>query len=651
LVERPGTASCLLKSAEGAADGLGRQETDVVATQAERLAHPTPELARLQALVRVAGAATHGGGLDAVLAAIVDGVRDAFDLEVVLNLYDPELDRYVVRAVTGGGVAELMDTSTGRDAFDELIAVGDEIAPDVTFISHERDVDFGRLGAVHTPDHGWPGPGYWHPLDMCFVRMRTSRGDVIGILSVDSNVDRRIPDVDSFELLRVFAMVGANSVENVLLVGELARLEHERETQELRKELEEELALRRSLLEVGSRLGVASASASSAIFPLVAERLSSVVPIKSLTVWMVDHGAERIRPLYHSEPGPIAQAVMSYNFPFGLGATGRAVQAGVSVIANEDEDGAKVVATIPGTPDVDEHVLAVPVLVEDRVKVALTLRRWATEPPFLPEDARRAELFGQHLASAFLLMELAESRQLLAEQVEQLEELNRLKDEFVAGVSHELRTPLTAIIGGVVTVARLGDMLAAEDRRQLLEGAERQAKRLAELLENLLAESRLAGDDPAMALVPVDVSPFLEEVADTLRFRAPTRVVRTSCRGDLALVTDRTLLYRVLFNLGDNALKYSDGPVELTARPDGAGIRIEVLDEGIGIPPEQLATVFEQFRQLDAPDGRHMEGVGLGLHLSARVAETLGGRIEVDSEPGRGSTFSVWLPKDGPGRA
>ncbi|MDP9341115.1 MAG: ATP-binding protein [Actinomycetota bacterium] len=619
-----------------------------MATQPEKLADPQPELARLEALARVAGAAAHGGGLDAVLTAIVQGVQDAFGLEVVLNLYDAELDRYLVRAVVGEGEAELMGTSTPRGAFDDLLLHGDEIVPDVTFIPHDRDVDLGKLGAIHTPAHGWPGPGYWHPMDMCIVRMRTSRGEVLGLLSVDSDIDRPIPDVRSFEVLRLFAMVGANAVENVLLVREIAGLEEERERHQLRRELEEEVALRRSLLEVGGRIGAASAAASSDIFPLVAERLAFVVPIKSLTIWMVDHDAGLIRPLYHSEPGPVADAVMAYEFPFGVGATGVAVREGHSVIANQDETDADLVKVIPGTPDVPEHVLAVPVLVEERVNVALTLRRFATEPPFLPEDARRAELFGQHLASAFLLMELAEKRRLLADQVEELEGLNRLKDEFVAGVSHELRTPLTAIIGSVATVSRLGDMLAADQRRQLLGVAERQAKRLAELLENLLAESRLAGDDPAMALVPVDLAPFLEEVADTMRFRAPARIVDTSCPAGLDLVTDRTLLYRILFNLGDNALKYSEGPVQLEARPEGAEIRIDVRDQGVGIPPEHLATVFERFRQLDTPDGRHMEGVGLGLHLVARVAEALGGRIEVDSEPGRGSTFSVWLPKAGP---
>ena len=117
------------------------------------------------------------------------------------------------------------------------------------------NVDLSGLGAIHTPSHGWPGPGYWHPMDMCFVRMRTSRGEVLGLLSVDSDIDRPIPDVGSFELLRLFAMVGANAVENVLLVREIAGLEEEREKQLLRRELEEEVALRHSLLEIGGRLG------------------------------------------------------------------------------------------------------------------------------------------------------------------------------------------------------------------------------------------------------------------------------------------------------------------------------------------------------------------------------------------------------------
>jgi signal transduction histidine kinase len=412
----------------------------------------------------------------------------------------------------------------------------------------------------------------------------------------------------------------------------------------LRRELEEELALRRHLLDIGDRLGAASASASSDIFPLLAERLSSVVPIKSLTIWMVDHGVQRIRALYHSEP-EVEDRIMTHEFPIGDGATGHAVAIGESVIAN-DQSGSGAAKYIPGTPRIPEHLLVVPVKIEEQVKVALTLRRNATDRAFLPEDARRAGLFGQHLGSAFLLRELAEKRVLLARQVEQLEGLNRLKDEFVAGVSHELRTPLTAILGNVNLLANQGDLISAKDRRLLLESSERQARRLKELLENLLAESRLLGGDPDIAPVAVEAGPFLEEVADTLRSRAPTRDVETRSEGSPTLVTDRTLLYRILFNLGDNALKYSEGPVSLAARRDDGGVTFEVTDRGAGIPQEHLDTIFERFRQLDQPNGHRAGGVGLGLHLSALVTEALGGRMRVNSEVGHGSTFSLWLPKE-----
>jgi signal transduction histidine kinase len=605
---------------------------------------PRLELARLQALARVAGAGS--GGLEAILTAIVEGVQSAFGLDVVLNLYEPDEDAYAVRAAVGAGAEQLMHTSSPRDAFEELLDPKFEIVPGVYFLPHDAEVNLDKLGATYVPSYEWRGPGSWHPNDMCLVVMSTSQGQTIGILSIDSTIDQHIPSPDQFELLRVFAMVSANVVENALLSREIAGLEAEREMKALRQELEEEVALRQSLLEIGSRLGAASAAASQDIFPILAERLAMVVPIKSLSVSTVDPEARVVHPIYHSEEGEIADAVLKFDLPFGTGVAGCAAVTHQSIIDNDNPEGTLSIQ-IPGTPDVAEHVLAVPVLVEDEVKVVLTLRRDAAEPPFVQRDAHRAEMFAQHLASAFLLMELAESRRLLAEQVEKLEDLNRLKDEFVASVSHELRTPLTAIIGSVVTVATLGDMLSAESRREMLTGAERQAKRLAELLENLLAESRLTTGDTAVAPVRVEVGPFVEEVAETLRFRAPGRVVETAT-DDTVVFTDRTLLYRILFNLGDNAIKYSDGRITLTSRAEGRGVRIEVSDEGIGIAGEDIPKVFEQFRQLDVSDARRVGGVGLGLHLSLKAAEALGGRIEVQSEPGSGSIFALWLPSEPP---
>ena len=370
--------------------------------------------------------------------------------------------------------------------------------------------------------------------------------------------------------MRLFAVVGANAAENVTLLGEIGALEAERTMQTLRRELEDEVALHRSLLEIQNRLGLASAAASVEIFPLIVERLAEVVPIQSATISRVDHNAQSIRPIYHSEPGAVADAMLLFEIPFGIGATGVAVMERKSKIANAGDPEGAIAVDVPGTHADDEHVLAVPVLVDERVRAALTLHRPATMPAFTAADARRAELFGQHIISVLLLLELAEtgkelseSRRALSEQVEQLESLNRMKDEFVANVSHELRTPLTAVIGNVATVARSGDTLEPEERRELLNAAERQAKRLAELLENLLATSRLAGETPTLAPLRIELASFAEEVAAALRSRAPHRTIEVLAPPHLDIVTDPTLLYRILYNLGDNALKYSDDEVRL----------------------------------------------------------------------------------------
>jgi signal transduction histidine kinase len=607
------------------------------------------ESARLSALARVAGAAAEGGGLDEVLQAITEGIQSAFGFDAALNYLDPAAGEYVVRAGTGVGVETIVGTTSSAESWTPLLQSRFEVVSDVFFIPYNSRPGID-LGVVRAPAYAWRGHGHWHPQDMCFVRLRTSRGREFGILSVDSPDDRPLPTLEQFQILRLFAVVGANAVDNVLLSSEVRSLAIERELGKLRRELEDEVALRRSLLEVGTRLGAASRAASLDIFPLLAERLSAVVPIRTLTIYAADPQARVARAIWHSEPGdaPDTAPIMAFALPYGTGTTGNAAERGETVISNAGSDvglqGDESI-DIPGTADIGEHLMAVPVLVEEQAKAVLLLRRPEDEPPFTAKDTHRAELFAQHVASVFLLNELTESRRLLSEQVEQLQELNHLKDEFVANVSHELRTPLTAIIGSVMTVAGLGDMLDPVERREMLAGAEKQAKRLAELLENLLAASRLTGDGASIVPTWVQIRPFLDEIADTIRFRSPDRMIAIDANPHLEVVTDRTLLDRILFNLGDNAIKYSDGPVRFTAASDGDGVRIDVVDEGLGIEPEDLPRIFEQFEQLDGSMSRRVGGVGLGLHLCSQAAAALGAEISVTSRVGEGSAFSLRLPK------
>ena len=332
-------------------------DSDSLTSQNRTLRERTErETIRLQALARVAGAAAQGAGVDGILTAIAEGVKLAFGLDTVVNVLDQERDVYVVRAGSGGGVDRLVGTTNEHSVFDEFLDPQYEVIPDVFFVSHEvRHPTWEKIeDNVVMPTFTWSGSG-WHPADACFVRLRTTEGKDLGTLSVDSPINQPILDRSEFELLRLFAVVGANAAENLMLLGEIGSLEAEREMQTLRTELQEEVALHRSLLEIGNRLGLASAAAAPVeIFPLIVERLGEVVPIQSATISRVDHATQTIRPIYHSDAGPVADAMLRFEIPFGIGATGLAVLQRRSVVANADAQD-QIAVDVPGTRLEDEH--------------------------------------------------------------------------------------------------------------------------------------------------------------------------------------------------------------------------------------------------------------------------------------------------------
>jgi signal transduction histidine kinase len=264
-----------------------------------------------------------------------------------------------------------------------------------------------------------------------------------------------------------------------------------------------------------------------------------------------------------------------------------------------------------------------------------------------------------YFRSRALAEQLAERNQLLADQasrlerllekehatVDELRELNRMKGEFVAVVSHELRTPVTALIGYAKT---LRQPEFADDplmRQEFLERMERQGDRLLRLVENLLTTSKLESDQLKVSVGRVLFEDLVSEVVEGLSTEADR--VFLDVPTDLPVLhTDRQLLGRVVTNVLDNALKYSpDGsPVELGARASEDELTFWVRDHGIGITPEQERKIFERFYQVDSSTTRKFRGAGLGLSMVRDLLGHLAGSIEVQSEPGSGSTFTIKLP-------
>lgn len=231
--------------------------------------------------------------------------------------------------------------------------------------------------------------------------------------------------------------------------------------------------------------------------------------------------------------------------------------------------------------------------------------------------------------------------------VDQLERANRTKLEFVSTMSHELRTPLH-IIAGYTDMLR-DDELA--DRARALEGIRRANADLLELVEATLDLNRLESGRDLPQLAPVALREVWDELSTELAVVPRAAGVRLEWRlaAAVVLLSDRRKLKIILKNLVGNALKFTpSGRVEIDGRVEAAECVLTVSDTGIGIAPEHLASVFEPFRQVDGSDRRHYGGVGLGLHIVRRLCAQLGGKVAVTSQPGRGSTFTIWLPLAGP---
>jgi signal transduction histidine kinase len=231
------------------------------------------------------------------------------------------------------------------------------------------------------------------------------------------------------------------------------------------------------------------------------------------------------------------------------------------------------------------------------------------------------------------------------EELRALHETERLKADLVAAVSHELRTPLTSIVGFADTLLRHDP--PPEERRRYLEIAHEQALRLGRIVDDLLDLRALSKGPARLVRETINIGELLREQADML---APTSD-RHEIELDVPLRplhvdADAFRLRQVFANLISNAIKYSPegGMVSLRAARAGDRVRIEVADEGMGIPAAVQPRVFEPFFRGDDPARRMIGGVGLGLALSREIVEAHAGSIGFESRELEGSTFFVELP-------
>ncbi len=283
-------------------------------------------------------------------------------------------------------------------------------------------------------------------------------------------------------------------------------------------------------------------------------------------------------------------------------------------------------------------MLAAPLAAHDNILGAIVVVRDRVQGEFGERDAQRLQIIADHAALALWKAEL----------LEQAQAADHAKGRFLATVSHELRTPLTALAGYEELLADqvLGPLQDAQ--RDVLERMRSVTQHLTVMIEEVLAFSSLEAGRETVR--PTDflaadllrsVAAIIEPLARQKRLTLDVDVPKAAIR----LTSDVDKIRQILVNLAGNAVKFTDaGHIRLAVRRVGGDVHFIIEDTGIGIAPGDLPRLFRPFSQLDTGLTRRHGGTGLGLYISHRLAKLMGGRIQVESAPQKGSTFTLMLP-------
>jgi signal transduction histidine kinase len=266
-----------------------------------------------------------------------------------------------------------------------------------------------------------------------------------------------------------------------------------------------------------------------------------------------------------------------------------------------------------------------------------------------PEDT--VDLLQTFAAQSVLAIQNARLFSEIEEKSRQLELASQHKSQFVASMSHELRTPLNAIIGLTDMLVTNAARFGTEKAQEPLQRVNRAGTHLLGLINQVLDLSKIEAGKLELNSQTVQLAPLIDEVIGTARQLAEQNKNRlvVEAPDDLgALTVDPMRLRQILLNLLSNACKFTkEGDVALRVRKLNDGrdwMELAVADSGIGMTAEQRAKLFEEFTQADASTAQRFGGTGLGLAITRKLARMMGGDVTVDSEPGRGSVFTVRLP-------
>ena len=285
-------------------------------------------------------------------------------------------------------------------------------------------------------------------------------------------------------------------------------------------------------------------------------------------------------------------------------------------------------------------MLAAPLLAHEQVLGVIVVVRKDSAIPFTQREIQRLHAVADHAALALWKAQL----------LEQAQEADRAKGRFLATMSHELRTPLTALAGyeELLVDSVLGPL--SDSQREVLERMHYVTDHLAAVIEDVLAYTNLETGGEVVRPTDFLAADLLSAAAAVVHPLAEQKKLAVVCQSSsepIRMTTDVDKARQILVNLAGNAIKFTEtGEVRLSVTGTSSEVRFSVADTGMGIAHGDIQRLFRPFTQLDSGLTRRHGGTGLGLYISERLAKLLRGRIDVESVPGKGSTFTLVLPRE-----
>jgi signal transduction histidine kinase len=466
-------------------------------------------------------------------------------------------------------------------------------------------------------------------------------GDPIGAMTLGW-AEPEAFDEQQIDLMKTFANQAVIAIENVRLFKELDVRNHD-----LTETLEQQTATAEILRVISS-----SQTDVQPVFEAIAENSLRLCEAAFSTVFRFDGQLVHLEALRKLAPDGAAAIRQAFPMPLSrAGASARAIMTRrivhISDVRADPEYALQDLAQVAAF----RCILSVPMLRDGLPIGTITVAADRTVP--FPD--KQVALLQTFADQAVIAVENVRLFTEIQEKTQQLEIANRHKSEFLANMSHELRTPLNAVIGfsEVLLERMFGEV--NEKQEEYLQDILSSGKHLLSLINDILDLSKIEAGRMELEALPFDLPSALDNALTLIKERAARNSIGLGVHVDPRIgevVADERKVKQVLLNLLSNAVKFTPegGTITMTAVLNGGKVEISVADTGIGIAPEDQATVFEEFRQVGTDYARKREGTGLGLALARRLVELHGGTLTLQSELGKGSTFTFSIPVRAHGR-